>query len=276
MGEKTRLYAYSEVALTTWWFDQQLLTILTMNSVSSARGWLSARLRNSARGLAGPPRQVVVVGSGFDTRPWRLALPPMTKWLEIDSDDIVRAKKRGLASCKAETQIHSNTGYYPLRAVQWDIHAADIASSDIDWTKILDMYGFDLDSPIVWVVENILMYVSQEHVKNLLAGLSEASCNGSVLLGNSTVNRSAELLSGHGRSTAYPAHLVEHWISSLPPNPAVALQECHWDLTDSCSQYDIADQVCKGDPSSLCAFDIPHGDTHDDFPTDVCFLARKL
>ena len=244
--------------------------------MSSARGWLSARLRNSARGLAGPPRQVVVVGSGFDTKPWRLALPPMTKWLEVDSDDVVRAKKRGLASCRAETQIHSNTGYYPLRAVQWDIHAADITRGDIDWVKILDMYGFDLDSPIVWVVENVLMYLSQDHVKDLLLGLSEASSSGSVLLGNSTVNRNAELLSGQGYSTAYPAHLVEHWASSLPENPEVALNECKWDVTDSCTQYDIADQVCDGHASSLCAFDIPSSDMQEDFPTEVCFLARKL
>ena len=274
--ERTRLYAYSEVALTTWWFDQHILTILTLNTVSSARGWLSARLRNSARGLAGPPRQVVVIGSGFDTRPWRLALPTMTKWLEVDTDEIARAKMRGLASCKAETQIHSNTGYYPLRTVQWDIHAADISRGNVDWTKILDMYGFDLDSPIVWVVENVLMYLSQDHVKTLLLGLSEASCTGSVLLGNGTVNRNAELLSGHGYNTTYPAHLVEHWVSSFPENPEVALNECKWDVTDSCTQYDIAEQVCNGEASKLCAFDIPSGEMQDDFPTDVCFLARKL
>ena len=108
-----------------------------------------------------------------------------------------------------------------------------------------------------------------------IAGV-EASSSGSVLLGNSTVNRNAELLSGQGYSTAYPAHLVEHWASSLPENPEVALNECKWDVTNSCTQYDIADQVCDGHASSLCAFDIPSSDMQEDFPTDVCFLARKL
>lgn len=275
-----RLYKISEVALGTWWFDRQLVTLLTSNSLHSAMGWLSARLRNSARGLAGPPRQVVVIGSGFDTRPWRMALPPMTKWLEIDTKEVVDAKIRRLKASNAELEIHSNTGYYPLRTVQWNIHAADIASETLDFAKLVDMYGLDPDSPIVWVVENVLMYLPQERVKHLLSSLSAASSPGSIVVGNNTVNRSAEFF-GEGKHGSYPADIVGHWVSSLPDRQEdlhVAMQETNWELMESCTQQDIAVAVCNGrDIASICGggvgVEIEEGEHR---PTEVYFFARKV
>lgn len=52
-----RKFKVGPMALRTWWFDQRLLTLLES-------------------GKQGPgPRQVVVLGAGMDTRPWRLQLP---------------------------------------------------------------------------------------------------------------------------------------------------------------------------------------------------------
>ena len=251
------------------------MTILTTNSLSSTRGWLSARLRNSARGLTGPPRQVVVVGSGLDARPWRMALPPMTMWLEIDSEDVVKAKLRGLEMCRAEIMPHSNTGYYPLRTARWDIHGADILGDDMDWAKVLSMYGFDLDLPIVWVVENVLMYLPQDGVKMLLEELARVSSAGSLLIGNSTVNRNAELLSGHGSSShgSYPADIVDHWISSLPLDPQMVLREVGWDVYDSCTQFGIAEQVCVHG-SMMSRLEMESAD-EEEVATDIYFVARK-
>ena len=275
-----RLNKISEVALGTWWFDRQIMTLLTSNSLHSAMGWLSARLRNSARGLAGPPRQVVSIGSGFDTRPWRMAMPPMTKWLEIDTKEVVAAKLRRLKACNAELKIHSNTGYYPLRTIQWDIHAVDIAKEHLDFGKLMDMYGLDLDSPIVWLVENVLWFLPPERVKHVLLHMSAVSSPGSIVIGNSTVNRGAELL-GEGKHGSYPADVVGHWVSSLPGRQEdlhVALQEAGWDLMESCSQEDIAETVCNGrDISSMCSGgvgeDVCEGEHR---PEDVYFFARKV
>lgn len=272
----------TEVALGTWWFDRQIMTIMTTNTKSSARGWLSARLRNSALGLAGPPRQVVVIGSGMDTRPWRMALPPMTKWLEIDTEEVVHAKKRGLEACRAETVPHSNTSYYPLRTAQWDIYAADV-SEEIDWARVLDSHGFELDQPIVWVLENVLMYLSQENVKYLLETLSAVSkAKGSVVIGNSTVNRTAALLAGNNHDAScgsYPADMVESWLSSLPRDPEIALHEAGWEMTDCCTQFDIAQDVCNGAPEDVCRVwpGQEDGDASDgEMGCDVYFVANKL
>eukprot|EP00889_Picochlorum_renovo_P006136 jgi/Picre1/33166/NNA_008491.t1 len=250
---KKRLYKMTEVALGTWWFDRQIMTIMTTNTKSSARGWLSARLRNSAFGLAGPPRQVVVIGSGMDTRPWRMALPPMTKWLEIDTDEVVYAKKRGL-------------------------EASDV-SEEIDWVRVLDSHGFELDQPVVWVLENVLMYLSQENVKSLLETLSEVSkAKGSVVIGNSTVNRTAALLAGNNHEAScgsYPADMVESWLSSLPRDPEIALHEAGWEMTDCCTQFDIAQDVCNGAPEDVCRTWPGHA-PDDEVGCDVYFVANKL
>ena len=275
-----RFNKISEVALGTWWFDRQLMTLLTSNSLHSAMGWLSARLRNSARGLAGPPRQVVAIGSGFDTRPWRMAMPPMTKWLEIDTKEVVDAKVRRLKACNAELEIHSNTGYYPLRTIQWNIHAVNIAKQHLDFGKLMDMYGLDLESPIVWLVENVLWFLPQERVKHLLLHMSTVSSPGSILIGNSTVNRGAELL-GEGKHGSYPADVAGQFVSSLPgrhDDLRVAMQEAGWDLMESCSQEDIAVTVCNGvDIASMCSggvgVEVGEGEHR---PEDVYFFARKV
>lgn len=275
-----RMYQVSELVLGTWWFDRSLMTLLTSNSLHSARGWLSARLRNSARGLAGPPRQVVVVGSGFDTRPWRMALPPMTKWLEIDVPEVASAKKRRLRAVNAELRMNDFTGMYPLRTIQWDLHAADVTNERLNFGKVLDMYGFDVTAPIVWVVENVLMYLSPEHVNQLLSRMSAVSSAGSIVIANSTVNRNAELV-GEGKHGTYPSDVVSHWVSSLPESPAdleVVLSGANWDLMESCTQHEIAEAVCDGrDVASMCAGGVgqPVG-PGEHRPTDVYFFARKF
>ena len=53
-------------------------------------------------------RQVVMLGAGMDTRPWRLDLPPNVTWFEVDRPDVMRAKQRELVFAGA--QISGSTG----------------------------------------------------------------------------------------------------------------------------------------------------------------------
>lgn len=203
----------------------------------------------------------------------------MTKWLEVDTEEVVHAKKRGLEACRAEMVPHSNTSYYPLRTAQWDIHAADV-SEEIDWTRVLDSHGFELDQPIVWVLENVLMFLSQENVKGLLVRLGEVSkARGSVVIGNSSVNRTAALLAGSNHEDScgsYPADVVESWLSSLPRDPEIALHETGWEMTDCCTQYDIAQDVCNGTPEDVCRMWPSEDADLSEVACDVYFVANKL
>jgi O-methyltransferase involved in polyketide biosynthesis len=55
----------------------------------------------SVLGLSLP--QVVVLGAGMDTRPWRLQLPPGVAWFEVDRHDVIAAKQQLLQRHGAAT-----------------------------------------------------------------------------------------------------------------------------------------------------------------------------
>ena len=53
--------------------------------------------------------QVVMLGAGMDTRPWRIELPPGIYWFEVDRPDVMRAKQQELVSAGAQiSKTHSD------------------------------------------------------------------------------------------------------------------------------------------------------------------------
>jgi O-methyltransferase involved in polyketide biosynthesis len=115
-----RLYKISPIAARTWWMDRSILTALTTPAIPGTKGWLSARLSASARGPSAPPRQLVIVGAGMDTRAWRLPLPPGLAVFEIDRSDVLNAKKWSLYKSGAEQQQNgASAARFPLRCGSW-------------------------------------------------------------------------------------------------------------------------------------------------------------
>lgn len=115
-----RLYKISPIAARTWWVDRSILTALTTPAIPGTKGWLSARLSASARGPSAPPRQLVLVGAGMDSRAWRLPLPPGLAVFEIDRSDVLNAKKWSLYKSGAEQQQHGAfAARFPLRCASW-------------------------------------------------------------------------------------------------------------------------------------------------------------
>jgi O-methyltransferase involved in polyketide biosynthesis len=115
-----RLYKISPIAARTWWVDRSILTALTTPAIPGTKGWLSARLSASARGPSSPPRQLVLVGAGMDSRAWRLPLPPSLAVFEIDRSDVLNAKKWSLHKSGAELQQNgASAARFPLRCASW-------------------------------------------------------------------------------------------------------------------------------------------------------------
>jgi hypothetical protein len=52
--------------------------------------------------------QVVMLGAGMDTRPWRLPLSPSVSWFEVDRADVLAAKQAALRDAGAS--FESNSG----------------------------------------------------------------------------------------------------------------------------------------------------------------------
>lgn len=117
----------------------------------------------------------------MDTRPWRLALPPGTRWWEADLPEVVAAKTQQLAqlgaggvagssgSSSGDAQAAAEAAY-PLRAASWAALPVDLRRRG--WAVQLRAAGLDFQQPVVWVLEGLFMYLSPEEAANLLRAMA--------------------------------------------------------------------------------------------------------
>ncbi|KKC06482.1 SAM-dependent methyltransferase [Mycobacterium nebraskense] len=110
-------------------------------------------------------RQVVILVSGLDTRPYRLWWPPGTAVYEIDRPEVLDFKAEVLRGLGAELAASR-------RAVCVDVHQ--------DWPAALRRVGFDATSPTVWIAEQLLIgYLTPGLQDRLLQGVTAMSAAGS-------------------------------------------------------------------------------------------------
>jgi O-methyltransferase involved in polyketide biosynthesis len=165
-----RRFCFSNVAARVWWFDQQLMAALAAPAQAQGRS---------------PPRQVVVLGAGFDSRPWRMALPAGVTWFEVDQTEVVEAKREQFTQLGAGFHASDAPGrqqpMYPLRAASWASLAADLGQPG--WSATLRERGLDSSQPIAWMLEGLLMYLTPEQVAALLAEMAGEAAAGGCGLG---------------------------------------------------------------------------------------------
>ncbi|BBY23072.1 SAM-dependent methyltransferase [Mycobacterium stomatepiae] len=115
-------------------------------------------------------RQVVIVGSGLDTRPYRLWWPPGTTVYEIDQPDVIDFKTAVLRGLGAELTAHR-------RAVGVDLRH--------DWLTAMRRAGFDAAQPTAWIAETFLIgFLPPDGQNRLLEDLSAVSAPGSRFAGD--------------------------------------------------------------------------------------------
>jgi methyltransferase (TIGR00027 family) len=110
-------------------------------------------------------RQVVILASGLDTRPYRLWWPGGTTVYEIDRPEVIDFKSQVLRGLGAKPSTHR-------RAVGIDLRQ--------DWLAALRRVGFDADQRTVWIVENLLVgYLTPDGQNRLLQDVTAVSVVGS-------------------------------------------------------------------------------------------------
>ncbi len=123
----------------------------------------------AAAGRAGI-RQVVILASGLDTRPYRLWWPSGTTVYEIDQPDVIDFKTAVLHRLGAELTANR-------RAVGADLRR--------DWLTALQRVGFDTAEPTVWIAETLLIgFLPPDEQNRLLHDVSAASAPGSRFAGD--------------------------------------------------------------------------------------------
>ncbi len=114
--------------------------------------------------------QVVILGAGMDVRAYRLPWTPDIRVYEIDKPEVLARKDSILEEI-------------PAKCHRYTI-AADLTE---DWSNLLVTTGFQVDIPSIWLLEGVLVYLSEVEVNNLLQKISELSATGSRL-GTDLVN----------------------------------------------------------------------------------------
>jgi len=98
------------------------------------------------------PVQVVSLGAGMCTRPWRLPIPEAI-WFEVDLPDIIRVKNRIIR----EQQAVATVGEYIAIGV-------DFSDDTVSLSQTLEAHGYDPALPTVFVMEGLLYFL---HLKDL-------------------------------------------------------------------------------------------------------------
>ncbi|WP_329454019.1 SAM-dependent methyltransferase [Streptomyces sp. NBC_01497] len=111
-------------------------------------------------------RQVVLVASGMDSRPWRLTWPADTEVFEIDQDPVLRFKNAVMDEHAGPTVVARHPVAVDLRE---------------DWAAALHARGFDENSPTAWLVEGLLYSLDAPAADRLLSTLTRISAPGSTL-----------------------------------------------------------------------------------------------
>lgn len=167
--------------------------------------------------LSGGARQVVLLASGMDGRPWRLRWAAGTEVFEIDQAPVLRFKDAAVASLTASCVRH------PV--------VADLRE---DWATSLQQGGFRPDRPTSWLIEGLLYALDEAAADRLLATVTGLSAAGSTLAFDH-VETSAAL------RTAIGPDLARLWRSG-PTEPMRWLTRHGWepdvrDLADVAAEY---------------------------------------
>ncbi|MEV5575549.1 SAM-dependent methyltransferase [Spirillospora sp. NPDC052269] len=109
-------------------------------------------------------RQVVLLAAGLDTRAFRLDWPDGVRLFEVDLPDVLAFKDVTLGDAEPRCE---------RTAV-----AADLRE---DWAGRLPAAGFDPSRPTAWLVEGLLIYLSEDDTASLLDGVGAMSAAGSRL-----------------------------------------------------------------------------------------------
>lgn len=157
-------------------------------------------------------KQVVDLGAGLDTRPYRMDLPKDLLWFEVDYAPILEYKRKILANSKPAV-------------VPIDIH------QDVTKLSLQDLVskGFDPSKQSVWVAEGLIAYLTGEQAEQLLDLISAASKSGSELIFNCPNKATMQFSDATKKRIEFMNRLDAKWVFSGWDRPAEMLSKHGFD-----------------------------------------------
>ena len=113
-------------------------------------------------------QQVVMIGAGMDSRPYRLYLPTV-HWFEVDMPEVIALKKRILSSVPVDMK-------HIVEASNLKSHSYIEMNLKLQLDQLLPNLvekGFDPTAPALFVAEGLFMYLTVTDVRRLLSALPQ-------------------------------------------------------------------------------------------------------
>jgi len=178
--------------------------------------------------------QLMILGAGFDTRPYRLAGISSVKVLEIDLPSVQEAKKKRLQ--KHFGRLPEYVTFIPI-----DFDTQSLEAS-------LTGTAFDLSRPVVYIWEGVTQYLSEEAVRQALTFIG-TSAPGSMLLFTyvlkSVIERRSNL-PGAGKVMDTVAKQNAPWRFGLEPSEVAGfLKPFHLNLLEDVGNADYQARYLK-------------------------------
>ncbi|MBV8741981.1 MAG: class I SAM-dependent methyltransferase [Sinobacteraceae bacterium] len=162
------------------------------------------------RAVAGGADCVINLAAGFDTRPYRLGLPPSLRWVEADLPALTDEKEAVLAQARPRCQ---------LRRVKVDL--ADAAARS---ALLSDAVGDSLHALVV--TEGLLLYLEDTQVRALSADLAAQPSIRQWILDLASPGVLEMLRKGMG------AHLANAQMKFAPRKGVAYFEELGWEVAE--------------------------------------------
>lgn len=111
--------------------------------------------------------QIVILGAGLDTRPYRIPSRDKIRFFEVDMPSVQDYKKKKIG--KYLGSLPANVVYIPI----------DFNSQTLD--EAVAGKGLDLSKPIFFIWEGVTQYITEDAVRNTLRFISKSSPGSSVV-----------------------------------------------------------------------------------------------
>ena len=119
-------------------------------------------------------QQYVILGAGYDSRAYRLALPSILKVFEVDQPEVQSGKRarlpKNLPNAENVTYVAVDFNHQTLK------------------DQLLDA-GFDQKQPTVYTLEGVSQYISKDAIQSTLAEIADLTRETSVTFFMSYVDR---------------------------------------------------------------------------------------
>ncbi|MEU6083453.1 SAM-dependent methyltransferase [Streptomyces sp. NPDC047108] len=185
-------------------------------------------------------RQVVVLAAGLDARAFRLNWPAEVRLFELDRPDVFSFKHRIV------------DGRVPMPGCERTAVVGDLRD---DWPSALRSHGFDASVPTAWLMEGIIVYLTEREGDDVLARIDELSAPssrlaleyGSLAMFDSEGTRAA--LSGTAESDTMHM-LASLWRNERTADPLTWLAAHGWSA-DGHSIADLAHECGRPVPPAF-------------------------